>query len=208
MAAFRMKDVRVGHVAPDSPALVGFGRPQPDPNRGTITVVDLVDVYAMDPPTMADGRIVDPELHPFWPPETVALTKGAANHPVYVNDRLTLILGHRAWRTGEGLRGRHYEAVLYGYHRGRGALDLLGTLATRDDFAVAGPTKNDHLDLSDVVFSGGFTQDERGRLRPYTVDGADEVHAVTFGLSDAQWGIGLVRCPRGYLSHGAPPLTT
>jgi len=206
MAAYRMKDVRVGHVAPDSPAVVAFGRPQPDSNRGTITVVDLDSVYAMDAPTMAGARIVEPELHPFWPSQSGAvLTKGAANHPVYLDDRLTLVLGHRAWRTGPDLRGRHYEAVLYGYHRQRETLTLLGTLATRSDFAAA-EVKHDYLDLSDVVFSGGFTQDEQGRLRPVAVTDEHETHAVTCGLSDAAWGIGLVRCARGYLSRGAPPL--
>jgi hypothetical protein len=207
LGAFRMKDVRVGHVAPESPALVAFGRPQPHPDRGTITVVDLDSVWAMDAHTMAGGRIVDPDLHPFWPADPAAVTKGAANHAVYVDDRLTLILGHRAWRTGADLCGRHYEAVLYGYHRRQQTLTMLGTLATRADFAGQG-AKNDLLDLSDVVFSGGFAQDERGRLRPLAVDGDHEVHAVTFGLSDAEWGIGLVRCRRGYLSRGAPPVAT
>jgi hypothetical protein len=197
IAARRMKDVRP--AVAEGTEIIGLGRPQPASYYGTISGVRVPDIYHMTDTdgTIQQAPVLNPDLAPFTTPRRSAVKIGS-NYTVRVNDTQTLIVGHSGRETGEDLSGRDYRVELFGLNRERLLLRHLGTLAIGTDFGQGDP-KHDILDLTHVVFPGGFCQDESGNLRPLTTTDGSDYHLLTSGTRDAHISIGVVKCPEGYL---------
>jgi hypothetical protein len=148
-----MKDIRI--VQGDGPLgteLEIFGRPQDRTmsDNGNISHATLDSIDGLSTESIVSALIIDEDLFPkgsgIW---------GGVNDVIKVGLHAYVLVGHRAWRTGENGTGRHYESVLYGYHARTRRIVELGVLATAADFP-GGVVKDDQeTNLTDVVFSGG-----------------------------------------------------
>jgi hypothetical protein len=151
-----------------------IGRPQlPDvKDNGNISQVKVKGLDRLDTAAIANAPIIDEDLYPVgsgvW---------GGVNDVIRVGRYQYELFSHRAWRVGHTGEGRHYESVLYGYDSRDNRVVELGVLATAANFP-GGVVKDDKVvDLTDVVFSGGYN----GRL-----------DIATFGVGDGNIGLAHV----------------
>jgi len=130
--------------------------------------------------------------------------------------RRILDLGHRAVNMPgpDGKPVLSYTAVLFEIvappeamtDRSLMTIRTIGTLATRGHFADTIAKLDTERDVSNVVFPGGFPQDEQGRVVPLFIRGGREYYMVTTGLSDAACAVMLVAIKQGVLDRVAPPI--
>jgi hypothetical protein len=170
-----MKDICL--VQADGPLgteLELYGRPQPLPDSGNITHVTIARIEDLTAETIAAAPFIDENLLPIgkgvW---------GGTKFAVKISAGKYILAAHRAWRTGSGGRGRHYEAVLFGHDVRANRIVELGVIATSDMFPMSEAKQESGVNLNDVVFTGGGYND--------TLD------FMTFGVRDSGIGIGGLR---------------
>lgn len=205
------KDVRAETFIDDTGVVrtLVIGRPQVSEHHGTLSQLELSSIYELsDEKMQAEARIIDENLYPSDPGHDLrTLRKGAANDVLYMGEGTLLIFGHEARLTAPSaydgplidplmLSGRHYEAVEYGYDRHHGVIQRLGTLAVRSNFPI-NTVKTYHLDVTDVVFTGGITHDSNRNIIPTRSTDAYDEFLVTCGLSDGAWGVMTIRTAPG-----------
>lgn len=166
-----MKDIRV--VKADGPLgteIDVYGRPQSETGTGNITYTRLNSLDELTAENIAAAPYIDEDLLPIgsgvW---------GGVNGVIKIAPNKNLLLAHRAWRTGEGGRGRHYESVVYGHDTESGRIFILG-IFNAGQFPESEAKDDASVDLSDVAFTGGG------------YNGTTE--HVTFGVRDSRIAIG------------------
>lgn len=170
-----MKDIRIAPSAdPASAELEVYGRPQPESYSGNITHTTITGIEHLSEDAIAEAGFINPDLLPIgsgvW---------GGVNDVIPVGHGKYILAAHRAWRTGEDGRGRHYEAVLFGHDVGKGTISELGIIATADMFPSCAAKADEAVDLHDVAFTGGGYN---GTLRH-----------LTLGIRDSNIGVGDIK---------------
>ena len=167
-----MKDIRLAVDAdPDSSKLHIWGRPQPHTGSGNISYTSVSDLSEIKDEIIAAAPLIHQELLPYdsgiW---------GGVNDAFMVGVGKYILAAHRARMTGPDNNGRHYESCLFGYNTNTNRIVDLGIVATADMFPGRTVKDDTHVDLHDVVFTGGG------------YNGRPEL--LTFGVGDGSIGIG------------------
>lgn len=169
-----MKDIRIAQDTSSTTKLHIYGRPQPKQDSGNITHTTINNIENLNKQVISNAPFLDDNLLPvgsgIW---------GGVNDVISVSPDKHILIAHRAWKTKENGRGRHYEAVLYEHTTRKRIVRDLGVLATASMFPIGTIKADEAIDLSDVVFTGGGYN---GTLQ-YT----------TFGVRDGSIGISGIR---------------
>lgn len=169
-----MKDIRISQDINSTTKLHIYGRPQPQPDSGNITYTTIDDIEKLNKQVISSADFLDENLLPIgsgiW---------GGVNDIIPIDHDKNILVAHRAWRTGESGKGRHYEAVLYEHSIQKRTVKDLGVLAIANMFPTGTIKADEAVDLSDVVFTGGGYN--------------KTLQYVTFGVRDGSIGISNVK---------------
>jgi hypothetical protein len=102
---------------------------------------------------------------------------GGANEPHLLTNGLVGVLGHIACYDATG--SRHYQAITFAFHPDTMEKTPMKIIARRSNFPD-GPYK--HLDLVDVIFSGGLVRKNGGLADLYV--GASDAEAYVIEIAD------------------------